>query len=183
MSEEMNVANVNEVEATGTASESQDLTFKCAKCGEEFTITAGENNWYKSKGFELPKICANCRKERKADKKAGKKNKQPTTGSKQEHIKKEFEPAEVKDTEMTCTDCGKTFTITTSGVEWYNSKKFFLPHKCSDCRAAKKKQSKKSNADKPVIRDDETSVGAALRIAMEKAGITAEDLGQNKETV
>lgn len=38
-------------------------TRKCVQCGNDFTLTNSEISFYKSKGFSLPKRCANCRKE------------------------------------------------------------------------------------------------------------------------
>ena len=186
MSEEMNVANVNEVEATGAVSEGQDLTFKCAKCGEEFVITAGEVEWYQSKGFELPKICKHCRDERKAEKKAAykaKKQQKVDHSQKDSHskAKKEFEPAEEVETKMTCSECGKEFTLSAEEIKWFNEKKFFLPHKCPECRTAKKKQQKndhKQKANSGCL----TTVGEAINKALEKEGISMDDFVQDKET-
>lgn len=45
----------------------------CKDCGVEFEISAEEKRWYEDKGFEIPKRCPNCRKQRKADRKKGKK--------------------------------------------------------------------------------------------------------------
>ena len=44
-----------------------DKTLKCRDCGEEFTFTAGEQEFYKEKGFDNePTRCPSCRKARKA---------------------------------------------------------------------------------------------------------------------
>lgn len=44
-------------------------TVKCIEptCGNEFTITDGEIQFFKSKGFELPKRCIVCRNRRRAE--------------------------------------------------------------------------------------------------------------------
>lgn len=39
-----------------------DKTLKCSECGKEFTFTAGEQEFYASKGFQEPKKCPECRK-------------------------------------------------------------------------------------------------------------------------
>ncbi|MCB5238643.1 RQC-minor-1 family DNA-binding protein [Niallia circulans] len=40
--------------------EPQDLLLKCWICGERFTFTIGEQQFYKKKGFTFPKRCKNC---------------------------------------------------------------------------------------------------------------------------
>lgn len=41
------------------------ITKKCRDCGREFTLTDGEIDFYRSKGFELPSRCKACRDKRK----------------------------------------------------------------------------------------------------------------------
>lgn len=41
------------------------ITKKCRDCGREFTLTDGEIDFYRSKGFELPNRCKACRDKRK----------------------------------------------------------------------------------------------------------------------
>ena len=41
------------------------ITKKCRDCGKEFTLTDGEINFYRSKGFDLPNRCKACRDKRK----------------------------------------------------------------------------------------------------------------------
>jgi CxxC-x17-CxxC domain-containing protein len=44
-----------------------DRTIVCADCGQEFTFTAGEQEFYEQRGFtEPPKRCGACRAVRKA---------------------------------------------------------------------------------------------------------------------
>lgn len=44
----------------------EDKTLKCKDCGNEFVWTAGEQEFYASKGFENPPVrCAECRKAKK----------------------------------------------------------------------------------------------------------------------
>ncbi len=44
------------------------ITKKCKDCGKEFTLTDGEIEFYRSKGFELPTRCKSCRDKRKGRK-------------------------------------------------------------------------------------------------------------------
>ncbi len=47
----------------------EDKTLICQDCGQEFTFTVGEQEFYKEKGFENePKRCKFCRDKKKADK-------------------------------------------------------------------------------------------------------------------
>jgi CxxC-x17-CxxC domain-containing protein len=46
--------------------EFQDKSLSCADCGQTFTFTAGEQEFYERKGFkEIPKRCKPCRESRK----------------------------------------------------------------------------------------------------------------------
>lgn len=42
----------------------QDILLKCWECGERFTFTVGEQQFYKQKGFVHPKRCEECREQR-----------------------------------------------------------------------------------------------------------------------
>ncbi|MBU1123088.1 zinc-ribbon domain-containing protein [Patescibacteria group bacterium] len=42
------------------------------------------------------------------------------------------------DKELTCRDCGKTFTFTEGEQEFYASKDLSDPQRCKDCRANRK---------------------------------------------
>lgn len=45
----------------------EDKTLTCRDCNSEFTFTAGEQEFYKEKGFENdPVRCPDCRKAKKA---------------------------------------------------------------------------------------------------------------------
>jgi hypothetical protein len=45
----------------------QDKSIRCSDCGTTFTFTAGEQEFYASKGFSNePKRCAACRAAKKA---------------------------------------------------------------------------------------------------------------------
>lgn len=52
-----------------------DKTLKCQNCGKEFTFTAGEQEFYASKGFSEPKKCPECRAAAKASRNNGRYNK------------------------------------------------------------------------------------------------------------
>ena len=43
-----------------------DKTLSCADCGQEFTFTASEQDFYAQRGFTEPRRCASCRASRKA---------------------------------------------------------------------------------------------------------------------
>lgn len=46
--------------------EFQDRTLQCIECRQDFTFTAGEQEFYERKGFkEIPKRCKPCREARK----------------------------------------------------------------------------------------------------------------------
>lgn len=42
-----------------------DRTLTCRDCGNEFTFTAGEQDFYTSRGFSDPQRCPSCRQARK----------------------------------------------------------------------------------------------------------------------
>ena len=47
----------------------EDKTLICQDCGCEFTFTAGEQEFYKEKGFDNePKRCKACRDKKKTEK-------------------------------------------------------------------------------------------------------------------
>jgi len=46
----------------------QDKSLQCSDCGQEFIFTAGEQEFYASRGLQNePKRCPECRQARKAD--------------------------------------------------------------------------------------------------------------------
>lgn len=50
----------------------EDKILKCKDCGEQFTFTVGEQDFYAQKGFENdPVRCAPCRKARKTQRGGG----------------------------------------------------------------------------------------------------------------
>ena len=89
----------------------QDKTLKCKDCGQDFVFTAGEQEFYASKGFENePQRCKECRA---AKKNAGKAPKEMFTA--------------------TCANCGKEAKIPFQPT---NDR----PVYCSECFAAMKQQ-------------------------------------------
>ena len=46
---------------------SADTTLTCRDCGQAFTFTAGEQDFYASRGFSEPSRCPECRAARKAE--------------------------------------------------------------------------------------------------------------------
>jgi len=43
-----------------------DIFVRCVECGEQFTITTSEIEWWHQRNLHLPKRCLECRKRRKA---------------------------------------------------------------------------------------------------------------------
>src|SRR2546421_10326964 len=50
---------------------SADTTLTCRDCGQSFTFTSGEQDFYASRGFSEPSRCADCRAARKAQRDGG----------------------------------------------------------------------------------------------------------------
>jgi CxxC-x17-CxxC domain-containing protein len=50
---------------------SADTTLTCRDCGQAFTFTSGEQDFYASRGFSEPSRCADCRAARKAQRESG----------------------------------------------------------------------------------------------------------------
>ena len=50
---------------------SGDTTLTCRDCGQSFTFTAGEQDFYASRGFSEPSRCPDCRAQRKAERERG----------------------------------------------------------------------------------------------------------------
>ena len=91
------------------------IEITCAKCGETFKMYPSEQNYFKKKGFELPKLCKKCRDERK------------------------------KLTEFICCDCGKPFEITKAERIFFESHNMALPKRCPACRKVRKDARKENN--------------------------------------
>jgi CxxC-x17-CxxC domain-containing protein len=50
---------------------SADVTLTCRDCGQGFTFTSGEQDFYASRGFSEPSRCPDCRAARKAQRDGG----------------------------------------------------------------------------------------------------------------
>lgn len=48
-----------------------DRTLTCRDCGQEFTFTAGEQEFYTQRGFSDPQRCPSCRQARKSQRNQG----------------------------------------------------------------------------------------------------------------
>ena len=48
-----------------------DTTLTCRDCGQQFTFTSGEQDFYASRGYSEPSRCADCRAARKAERDGG----------------------------------------------------------------------------------------------------------------
>lgn len=49
------------------SAEFQDQTITCVDCGQQFTWSAGEQEFYRQKGFSSPKRCKACKQAKKAE--------------------------------------------------------------------------------------------------------------------
>ncbi|MBV9578679.1 MAG: zinc-ribbon domain containing protein [Chloroflexi bacterium] len=50
---------------------SADVTLTCRDCGQGFTFTSGEQDFYASRGFSEPSRCPDCRAARKSQRDGG----------------------------------------------------------------------------------------------------------------
>src|SRR6266496_2269574 len=50
---------------------SADTTLTCRDCGQAFTFTSGEQEFYASRGYSEPGRCPDCRAQRKAERGSG----------------------------------------------------------------------------------------------------------------
>ena len=48
-----------------------DATLTCRDCGQAFTFTSGEQDFYASRGYSEPSRCPDCRAARKAEREQG----------------------------------------------------------------------------------------------------------------
>jgi len=55
----------------GAVSMSADTTLTCRDCGQAFTFTSGEQDFYASRGFSEPSRCPDCRAARKSQREGG----------------------------------------------------------------------------------------------------------------
>lgn len=82
----------------------QDKNLVCKDCGEEFVFTAGEQEFYESKGFvNEPQRCKNCRMSRKNNDRSTKEMFTATCASCGCGAKVPFKPRE--DRPVYCSEC------------------------------------------------------------------------------
>lgn len=76
----------------------------CRECGNQFTLTDKQIDFYIQHGFEEPTRCQECRRKKR---------------------QVEYIP---------CKDCGKIFTMNGLEMEFYEGKGLKMPKRCLDCR-------------------------------------------------
>src|SRR3989344_8109241 len=77
----------------------QDQTLKCRDCGNDFTWTVGEQEFYQQKGFtNAPVRCPECRSAKRARMNSGGQYGNGGGGQRQSY-------------EITCSNCGKKDTV------------------------------------------------------------------------
>lgn len=90
----------------------EEKVIHCEDCGKEFIISPSEQKFYNKKGYNLPKRCFDCRKNKK------------------------------KINVFTCIDCGKEFEITGSEIDYYKKNSLEIPKRCKKCRGFKKEKNR-----------------------------------------
>jgi hypothetical protein len=90
-------------ENTETTEVLKPITITCKNCGTEFTMAPVEQKFYYKHGYNLPKVCLNCRK------------------------------AEKEVHKFTCVDCNAEFELTGSAIGFYKRKGMELPKRCPAC--------------------------------------------------
>ena len=59
------------IQKEGPSAVSGDTTLTCRDCGQAFTFTSGEQDFYAARGYSEPGRCPDCRAARKAERNAG----------------------------------------------------------------------------------------------------------------
>ena len=73
-----------------------DKTVTCQDCGQSFTFTADDQEFYASKGYTEPKRCPDCRRARKAERGGGRGGEGGGAGARPRQM-----------FPVTCSNCGK----------------------------------------------------------------------------
>ena len=81
---------------------SGDTTLTCRDCGQGFTFTAGEQDFYATRGFSEPSRCPDCRAQRRAERERGGYSAGYTAGGPR---------AQREMFEATCSGCGNVATV------------------------------------------------------------------------
>jgi CxxC-x17-CxxC domain-containing protein len=76
----------------------QDKTLTCSDCGQSFTFTASEQEFFTQKGFSQPTRCRSCRAARKAARESGDSYGGSRGGERQMYS-------------VVCAQCGKTTEV------------------------------------------------------------------------
>ena|SRR5438105_1860355 len=87
---------------------SADTTLTCRDCGQAFTFTSGEQDFYASRGFSEPSRCPDCRAARKSQRDSG--SSYGSYGSSSSSYGSDYGSAGRRPREMfsaTCSSCGK----------------------------------------------------------------------------
>ncbi|MBI4180740.1 MAG: zinc-ribbon domain containing protein [Chloroflexi bacterium] len=96
----------------------QDKSLQCSDCGTTFTFTAGEQEFFDSKGYtNEPKRCPECRQSRKSERYGGRGG--SSSGSGYNRAPRQMFPA-------VCAECGKETEVPFEPREG-------RPVYCSDC--------------------------------------------------
>ena len=112
-----------------------DKTLTCADCGQEFTFTASEQQFYSDRGFTEPRRCPSCRASRKAargDSGGGYSSGGYSSGGGYERREREMFPA-------TCSQCGKQTQVPFQP-------RTDRPVYCSDCFQQQRQSSSRSSS-------------------------------------
>lgn len=75
--------------------------------------------------------------------------------------------------QLTCADCGATFTFSAEEQEFYSQKGFSTPKRCPECRAAKKAQSnggRRGGGNRPQYRVTCSACGCETTVPFEPKG-------------
>src|SRR5437870_6441555 len=88
---------------------SADTTLTCRDCGQAFTFTSGEQDFYASRGFSEPSRCAECRASRKAQRDGGGDSYGSYGGSSGAYRGGERAPREMFN--ATCSSCGQAAQV------------------------------------------------------------------------
>ena len=82
----------------------EDITLVCKDCGQEFVFTAGEQEFYASRGFEnQPQRCKACRDARKNATRGERQMNEATCAACGKVARDPFQPRE--DRPVYCSDC------------------------------------------------------------------------------
>lgn len=68
--------------------EKKEKKIICKDCGNEFTLTVGEQNFYEEKGFAEPVRCKECRNRRKAERESQSISQEETKNDLEEMLEK-----------------------------------------------------------------------------------------------